>query len=144
MPVWFPGWTLESRSGRDTPSVEEWMWYHVTPGSTLRTGTSDDPEDLEYYVTSSLFWLGIMGYSANAAAAAAGTGVPAIAAELTLYRAMVSTAVAGPVFAALGWASTSELHGGVVPGELGMGMPVTDPGMLSDMQNMSWSDLWPF
>ena len=90
-------WSLREREGHDTPSFEEFLWYHVMPGGTYRTLVSDNPEDLEYYMASGYFWLGGIAYAADVAAAASFYGGQNLAAEYTLARALWGPRLAAQV-----------------------------------------------
>jgi hypothetical protein len=105
---------------------------------------SDDEEYVDYAATSMLFTIGAFAWAANAVSAAKVAGTTATLSEFAMYRVLVSPIYAAPAFAAAGWAVTRDRHGAVPPGELGMGLSVTDSGQLADIQRMSWSDLWPF
>ena len=115
-------WTLREREGYDTPSFEEWLWYHVMPGGLIRTIRSDDPEDLEYYMASGYFWLGTIGFAADAAATATFYGGQNLAAEYTLARAVwsarmipvVAQASAPVIPAAVGVAVAQDVIGASV------------------------------
>jgi hypothetical protein len=105
----FTGWSLRRRSGHDTPSFEEFFWYHVTPGGFYRTATSGDPEDFDYYVSSTWIWLGTGAIAADAAATASAVGTTNLAAEFTLWRYM-SMIRAIPVATVPAIAFTAHYH----------------------------------
>lgn len=84
-------WSWREREGHDTPSVEEWFWYHVLPGGLYRTLTSDNPEDLEYYMISGGVWFGGAAVAADAAAAGSFAG------EVSLARIITALRFWGPV-----------------------------------------------
>ncbi len=82
-------WSVRKRKGFDTPSLEEFLWYHFTPGGIYKTSKAEgglESEEFDYYVLSGLGWFATMAYAADAAAAAKALGMVNVGAELTLAR----------------------------------------------------------
>ena len=112
IPPW-NDWSFRSREGHDTPSVEEWFYWQITPGSTgevIREGP-DNPEYLDYWATHNLVVLGGLAMAADAAyiSGAAGT----LAATLAEYRLYAAFA---PIVGAYQIATTPALLGAVGAG----------------------------
>ena len=81
--------SVRKRSGFDTPSLEEFLWYHVTPGGTYVTANAEgglESEEFDYYVASGLVWLGSMAYALDAIAAVEAAGTTAFASEFAVAR----------------------------------------------------------
>lgn len=105
-------WSLRSREGRDTPSVEEWFYWQFTPGSTgevIREGP-DNPEYLDYWATHNLLVLGGLSLAVNSAYFSGAAGLGATLAEYRLFAAMA------PIVGAWQIATTPALLGAVGAG----------------------------
>ncbi len=81
-------WSIRKRKGFDTPSLEEFLWYHFLPGGVYKTAKSGstESEEFDYYVLSGLGWFGSMAYAMDAMAAAQSLGTTNIAAEFAVAR----------------------------------------------------------
>ena len=149
-------WSIRKRKGFDTPSLEEFFWFHLLPGGIYKTATAEgglESEEFDYYLGSGLIWFGSMAYAVNAMEAASALGTTNVAAEFAVYRNLKYIQTVGRVFpataSAVAWAATGELHGAVPPGT-GMGMPMT-PDLYSGGTSSNpagwdfsswWSNLW--
>lgn len=91
-------WSVRKRKGKNTPSLEEFLWFHITPGGFFKTGQGGlDSEEFDYYLGSGLVWLGSMAYALDAIAAAELLGTTNIAAEFAAYRQLAAIRMAGHV-----------------------------------------------
>lgn len=90
-------WSVRKRKGFGTPSLEEFLWYHMLPGGIYKTAQSGstESEEFDYYVGSGLVWFGSMAYALDAMAAAQALGTTNIAAEFAVYRNLSYLRMAG-------------------------------------------------
>ena len=91
-------WSIRSREGPNTPSLEEFFWYHVLPGGIYRTATAEggtESEEFDYFVLSGLTWFAGIAWAADAAAAAQALGATNVAAEWALLRPLTYLQIVG-------------------------------------------------
>ncbi len=90
-------WSVRSREGPNTPSLEELFWFHVTPGGFYRVGTAEEgteSEEFDYMVISGLTWYAGICYAADAAAAAQMLGTTNMVAEWKLAHTLTKLRLA--------------------------------------------------
>jgi hypothetical protein len=82
-------WSIRSREGSRTHSIEELLWFHLLPGGALKVATHEEgleSEEFDYFMLSGLGWLASMAIAADSAAAASAAGTVSTLSEWKLMK----------------------------------------------------------